>query len=443
MPKLTSRKATFKLVNVKKGYGNLFLSYFYNKGRRVRMGIGEKIKVSEWDTRFQKMRPSAPRASEVNDKLQQYRDACETVYKDLGKLAPMEVFREEVRKEIAGTRNGVDLEVDTLLAWAEYYYNQKIESVQQEKRRNYNRLAQTLRYLRLFIEKVRNGRDIQFREVDNRFARRFRKFMEEQPGPGPEFNGLHHNEVAKVFKGIREYMKAAGPGPGLPGLHNTDGYTSKDFMLKTEKSTKANIYLTEEEIGRIIALDLSKSESLERVRDLFVIGCYTGLRWSDYKRIKPEHFYKRGEVTILYLKSEKTVHETKVPILPIIRPLLEKYNWSPPSISSQKFNDYIKIVGKRAGIIQMIPFDETRAGKRVRGKFQKWEKLSTHVARRSFITNMILRGLPRTKIMMMTGHTTEAVLNEYVAMSAEENAESVFYDLVRGDENNDNSTKAI
>jgi integrase len=416
MPKLTVPKVTYRLVNEKAGWANVFLLFTYSRGRRLRMGIGEKVKVRQWDKRHQQMRPGGDRAAQVNAKLNKYGKACATVLEDLGPLTPINVFRDEVRKEVAGTRNEIGLQINTLLAWAEYYYNHKLESVKEEKRRNYNRLGQTLRYLRLFVEEVRKGRDIQFREVDNRFAARFRKFMED-----PKFD-LHHNEVAKVFKGIREYMKAAGPGPGLPGLHNTDGYTSKAFKMKTETAPK--FYLTLEEIDKLLALDLSNKPRLERVRDLFVIGCYTGLRWSDYSRIKPENFVetKSGEIN-LRIKPKKTGQWVTVPIFDKIIPLLDKYGRTMPKISAQKFNEYIKEVGKLAGLTTLVYHNEVRAGTAHPYNFQKWQGLTSHVARRSFATNMVIEGMPRTVVMELTGHKTEGAFNRYICISGEENAE--------------------
>ncbi|HEV2831338.1 MAG TPA: site-specific integrase, partial [Hanamia sp.] len=111
------------------------------------------------------------------------------------------------------------------------------------------------------------------------------------------------------------------------------------------------VYLTWQEISIIYHLDLSANRNLEKYRDLFVLGCLTGFRFSDYSDIKPEEV--RGGM--LYVNQTKTLSTVVVPLRnDAKRILIEKYNMKMPQVSNPNFNHYIKEVVRLAGIDEMI-----------------------------------------------------------------------------------------
>jgi integrase len=99
--------------------------------------------------------------------------------------------------------------------------------------------------------------------------------------------------------------------------------------------------------------------------------------------------------------------------------ILKKYNGSIPKISGQKFNVYIKDVCKEAGINESILV--RRSGKHIR--YEKWELVSSHTARRTGLTNMYKAGIPTYRCMMISGHKTEQVFLTYLRITQEENAQ--------------------
>ena len=161
------------------------------------------------------------------------------------------------------------------------------------------------------------------------------------------------------------------------------------------------IALNKEEIGVVAQLDLAPNKRLERVRDVFLVGCYTGMRFSDFKRVKSSNI-SEGLITIREVKDKtKTL---QIPITDKVRAILEKYDWQLPLISEQKFREYLKEIFKLAGFTD-LKIKSKKIGKEVYEKEVPMYKLiSTHTARRSFITIMLNSGVPAKAIMSITGH---------------------------------------
>jgi integrase len=201
-------------------------------------------------------------------------------------------------------------------------------------------------------------------------------------------------------------------------------YKSGRFTVPREKVT--TIYLTKDELTAMYKLDLSKEPRLEQVRDLFLFGCFTGLRFSDYSKVKPEYIDFNGG--IIDIPTQKTDELVSIPILPIAKAILTKYrgktaNSLPNSISNQKFNKYLKEVAVRLPELQNITTDEYFIqGKKISRTYHKWQKVSTHTARRSFATNMIMEGVPTQIVMKITGHKSESSFQTYLKMSPRDNA---------------------
>jgi integrase len=232
--------------------------------------------------------------------------------------------------------------------------------------------------------------------------------------------GFRLNYVGKIIKTLKTFMNEAIER----NLTTNIAHKGRRFTAPREKVS--NIYLTRDELTAMYKLDLSKEPRLEHVRDLFLFGCFTGLRFSDYSKVKPEYIDFKGG--IIDIPTQKTDELVSIPILPIAKAILTKYkgktaNSLPDSISNQKFNKYLKEVAVRLPELQNIITDEYFIhGKKISRSFHKWEKVSTHTARRSFATNMILEGVPSQMVMKITGHRTESAFQTYLKMSPRDNA---------------------
>ena len=185
----------------------------------------------------------------------------------------------------------------------------------------------------------------------------------------------------------------------------------------------SHIYLNENELDLLWNLDLSNNSRLETVRDLFLIGCHTALRFSDFTNIKPQNIIETTGGRAIKIQTQKTSQTVFIPLHWRVEVILAKYdNQLPRAISNQKMNDYLKEVGKLAGIDTQIETSKTKAGLKFTSLQPKYELITTHTARRSAATNMFKAGIPSISIMRITGHKTESVFLKYINFSDEENA---------------------
>lgn len=190
--------------------------------------------------------------------------------------------------------------------------------------------------------------------------------------------------------------------------------TYDDVMLDDEDPF--SVYLSLNEITRIYYYQgLSRKQS--RIRDLFVVGCLTALRYSDYSTLTAENF--QGDFIVKMTKKTNTL--VKIPLHDYVREIFARYHGEvSPGLCLQHFNRYIKLICHKVGITEAISHTYTRGGKMVTETHEKWQLISSHTARRSAATNMYLTGRMKTyEIMAVTGHTTEKSFFRYIRVSQE------------------------
>lgn len=226
---------------------------------------------------------------------------------------------------------------------------------------------------------------------------------------------LSTNSIGNLIKNIKLYMGMAHE----EGLHSNLIFKARSFKKPVEDSE--TIYLTELELQKIRKAVLPNY--LDNVRDIFLLACYTGVRSQDYGKLNYDSLINNG--TMLKVRTEKTDEEVIIPLHPIAKSILDKYNGTPRIISNQKFNKYIKEVCRVVGITEMVSITRTCGGKKTTIRKSKNEFVSSHTARRSFATNAYKAGVPTLAIMAITGHRTEKVFLKYIRVSKEEHASLV------------------
>ena len=261
--------------------------------------------------------------------------------------------------------------------------------------------ARTYYYIQEY-EKKRKIR-LEFRNIDKMFFNDFVAFLQDL---GLSTNTIWHKTVS-----IKAVMKAANEQE----LTDNTKYTS--FKNVSEESQA--IALSEKELDLLAQFDFSNSPRLERTRDLFLIGCWTGLRFSDFTRIKQENI----KDNMLTIQQQKTNEFVTIPLHPVFITIWNKYNGVlPANISNQKFNDNLKDVCREAGLKERVMKSITKGGKKQTTVYEKWQLVSSHTARRSFATNLYKSGFPSISIMQITGHKTESSFLKYIKVTKEEHA---------------------
>lgn len=188
-------------------------------------------------------------------------------------------------------------------------------------------------------------------------------------------------------------------------------------MLTVRNVKSSNTWLTEEELLRLISYN-PESEIERYVRNLFVIGAYTGCRHSDFMKLDKTNVVNGNLVYV----SQKTNIQACIPLKPIVLTYL-------PNFASEKFkncsdvtfNRTIRDICRKCGITERIKLFQ--AGKEEVG--EKWEFVSSHTARRSFATNLYLLGLDIFTISKMMGHSSVDITSRYIVCQMKELPEKV------------------
>lgn len=289
--------------------------------------------------------------------------------------------------------------------------------------------AETIRQHNIAVTKLKEYSDqnkkgkLDFQDIENpSFTRDFHAFLYGK--------GLSTNTVAKTTKELMTIFNAAKEQEYLSEK------SLKKFRVNGE--TADAISLTEKELSDLLAFDLSSKPRLEKVRDLFCFGCWTGLRFEDWTKIERQHITDvptdTGEVvTVIKFLTSKTRTLVHIPLFEPTRRILEKYDYQLPinydgtkPVSNQKTNTYLKEVFELMGWTENRNISESVAGKRQALSKPFYQLISTHTARRTFITNLIERGLNYETISKATGHKDFDSFKKYNKMAGDRAAVTMF-----------------
>lgn len=245
--------------------------------------------------------------------------------------------------------------------------------------------------------KFKYKRPIEFNDIDLEFYTDFKDWA---------YNvaGLSNNYFGTVIKFLKLCLNEARADE----LHTNEKYKNRNFVkVKTEVE---NVYLNKIQLEQLASHDFSDKPKLEKARDLWLIGCYTGLRYSDYTNIQSKNILEK----YIEIKTAKTGQVVVIPIIQRLREIMSRYqgktaNGLPPKISNVKLNEYIKDAAKEAGLTEMVTLEKAVGGKKIFVNQPMHALLTTHSARRSFASNMYSLGMPVELIKSVTGHRSDWV----------------------------------
>ena len=411
----------------------IILFIFYN-GTRVKISTGKSIHPKFWNAVDQSARSSKeyPGAKLLNATLHQMQETIESILLKLDYELKRPPVRTELLEAITMVLNPKKEALDKSVKPDFFHaFEQFIEeSLNGErlddsgKRFNYRTIQKYRTCLTLHREFYRNN-PFTFDTIDLELYKRLLTYLNSK--------NYRPNTVGKYIQTLKVFLTYATE----KGFNTNEFYKSKKF--KAPKEEGFSIYLSEEELTSLHELDLTAHPHFDRVRDLFLVGCWTGLRFSDFTTIKHQNI----EGDFLRITPLKTNDKVVVPILPVFRQILSKYDGKfntplPPTISNQKMNAYLKEVAKMSTLLQHnIQEDYIIGGIKKKLELQKWEMVTTHTARRSFATNMYKSGYPSISLMKLTGHRTEKAFLLYIKVTPEDSAKQLLNHWKKiNDENN-------
>jgi site-specific recombinase XerD len=394
--------------------GNCLISLYFRYGtEQVVVSTNQFIKPKSWDSKNQRAKTSHEAYLELNANLDRWRNEVQKIYQQrLYQKLPITpadlkpLFEREIRtdKYEAAPQKGKPGLAD--------FIDKYIKSVEGFK--NANTVKTYRSHLKMLKEYQVDAKkkSIAFNDITLDFYHDFKRFMVEVKKYN-ENTQNKHTGLLKFFLNEATERK------------ENDNIEFKSRRFSTPRKEVDSIYLDEDEIKLLMKLDLSGEPRLEKVRDLFIVGCFTGLRFSDLTTIQAENI--SPDFKYLKTKTIKTDEFLEIPIHPIVRKVMEKYkgktpNHLPPVISNQKMNEYLKEIGEKANLSDDVALFEKKGKIRTQKKVSKFSLITSHTARRSFATNEYLAGTPSYAIMAITGHRTEKAFLTYIKVTKKQYA---------------------
>lgn len=383
----------------------LIYNYQYN---RFKYSTREKINPKFWNPKSQRAKESKnfPEYPEFNSRLDSFENGLNNAYRRLlnDGIQPNNI---RIKKSLENELSDSILKNPNITFFN--FIEEYIKESQNTKRPSTITVYKTVfKYLKSYASK---NKIVDFDTIDLEFYNKYITYLNK------EYN-LSSNTIGKHIKTIKSFLNEATER----GLNDNLEFKKKKFKVFKEDSD--TVYLSIKELIKIEDLDLSQNEKLNKVRDLFLIGCYTGLRFSDFIQIKPENI--NIEKSIIQIRTQKTGERVTIPLHKTVRKILDKYeNHLPKAFSNQKMNDYIKKIAQLSEIDELIETSITRGGIIEKNTKPKYNLVTTHTARRSFATNLYLADIPSISIMKITGHKTEKSFLQYIRISQEQNADKL------------------
>jgi len=220
------------------------------------------------------------------------------------------------------------------------------------------------------------------------------------------------NTHSKVMMDTMQFFKYAVKLKKIPPAKLVE------LEFDTRREDTDSIYLTESEILELMNVSDFDSPIHEHVRDVFVIGCFTGMRFSDYSVIDPTSIRNNR----LEIVQKKTGNKVTIPIHQEVVKILEKYNYLLPQVPpNNEFNRIIKIVGEKLPSLHTPFTKQITYGRELKELVAlKYTYLQTHTARRSFCSNEYLKGTDPMIIMAISGHKSHKSFMRYIKVSGDE-----------------------
>lgn len=253
------------------------------------------------------------------------------------------------------------------------------------------------------FEKTKRSK-VTFENITLSFMEEFRNFLLED-------KEMINNSAYKMIGLFKNFLNWATD-------RNYNKYQDfKKFKLKED--TVDIVTLDESELKLMREYDFRDDGRLDKARDLFLFGCYTGGRFSDLVNIE------RSDIRDgwWYLRTKKTRDIIEIPLTDNAQQILLKYKSSEfplPRISNQKLNKYIKEVAQKVELNDMVRTVHYRGSSAIESVKPKFELVCTHTARRTFITESLRRGMRAEVIMRITGHRNLRTMNRYINITSKD-----------------------
>ncbi len=366
--------------------------------KRLRVPTLLSVKPEDWDPVKQQVRKSAKGSAKQNHILSTIKARLLDIFQDFQLAGQFSPTVEQITGEFNRSTNQKTETIETLF---DAFIAEKSPLVTANLIKHY---VIAFNHLKAFSKAARAPLVLQ--NMDEGYYTRLRGYLVEQ--------GMLNNTIGNQIK----YLKAFLAWCDRQGYAVHPGYK----LWKKLKEKVSIVTLTEDELVAIEALDLSATPGLARTRTLFLLECYSGLRWSDASRITKASLHS----DYLLVNVRKTQEPLRIPLTRQLKLVVETLlSGEMPKVSAQKFNDQIKEVCRRAGIDAEVQHVRHSGAERREAHFAKWQLVTSHTGRRTFVTLSLQKGMRPEVLMQITGHKDIGTMMRYVNILGETTAKEM------------------
>ena len=360
-------------------------------GRRLRYYTGKRINLNQWDKSNQRVKSNADASLSLNGFLKSLANLVSSEYNNaraIGINPSVEYLREKLLA--FNFRNNEDF-LERFQEFMDRCKNEKAKGTIKKYRNTKSHLKNFAQY---------SGYKLDFDSINMKFEEKFKDYLINQ-------KKQNDTTVAKNFKVLKVLMNYA---------LNAGITKNMDFIkFKAREREGEIIFLSWDQLMKLYTCDKVTEPRHFIVRDIFCFGCFTGLRFSDIMNLKLENI-RDGNIYITTIKNKKT---SIIPFNKYSEKIVNKYmdgktdGFLFPQISNLKMNIYLKELGVIAELNDKVTLIDFKGSQRYEESKVLHEVLTTHIARKTFITNALGRGMPSEVIMDITGHATHKVFERY------------------------------
>jgi integrase len=354
---------------------------------------GERINPKYWNVKKQEVKIGYTGSPELNQYLTEFKEKIQRIIR-AAKIDNIDATFEDIKIAIL---KGFD--INKTSGFFENFDNFILLKNNELSKATINKYKYLKQHLQEYEKAI--GSKITFNSIDLLFYDKFSNYLMNQE--------LINNTISKYITMLKTFLNWSVSRK----ISNNLDY--REFHTKNDKVDI--IYLSQDELNKIYELDLKDRPALDNARDVFCFACYTGQRFSDVSAIKREDIKDR----FWHLRVTKTRDILKIPLNEYAKEILDKHKNDKkplPSISSQKTNQHLKELRKLAGIDEPIKIVKYRGAEPIENTFPKYELVTMHTARRTFVTLSLEKGMRPETVMEITGHKDYKTFKKYIKITS-------------------------
>lgn len=387
--------------------------------RPLDIPTGHHVDLADWDETAMRAKESCPEGREINRMINEWISVMEEIiarYELIEKRLPTTCEVKDLFNDMTGRRKTSvtsKLPDETRDLWQAFD-----EFMSEMGKRNqwtpvtYQKFNSIRNHLKAFEPRL------SFPAINDERMQAFLDFLRRKE--------MRNTTIENRVAFVRWFLRWAHAKGYYTGMSHE---TFRPKLKGVDGNAKEIIYLSLDELNKLREHPLAPTQaSLERVRDVFLFCCFTGLRYSDAAKLRRSDI-KGDHIEVV---TKKTNDGLRIELNKHSKAILDKYKGEDikgglalPVISNQKMNATLKILGQACGLDEPTRVVYFVGNERHEEVYPKWALLTTHCARRTFVVTALQLGIPAEVIMKWTGHSGFEAMKPYVKIVDELKARSM------------------